>query len=252
MHRLYRPLIFKNHQLFTPHNYGSDLWLRTYLKSIRSHRISTFPSRITETIAPPTQNDINLTPNTDAKIKQAKGLSNHQKSIIDAMIRVDHAGEVGADWIYRGQMAVLGKDKIVGPVIQEMWDQEKHHLTTFDDIIARHRVRPTFLRPLWESAGFILGAGTALLGKEAAMACTEAVETVIGEHYNDQLRELIKLEKSEEIAELTQIIQKFRDDELHHLDTAVNYNAQKAPLYGPLSFIINNGCKAAIWITTRI
>ena len=34
-------------------------------------------------------------------------------------------------------------------------------------------------------AGYILGAGTALMGKEAAMACTEAVETVIGEHYNE-------------------------------------------------------------------
>ena len=30
-----------------------------------------------------------------------------------------------------------------------------------------------------------LGAGTALLGKEAAMACTVAVESVIGEHYNE-------------------------------------------------------------------
>lgn len=30
----------------------------------------------------------------------------------------------------------------------------------------------------------MLGAGTALLGKEAAMACTVAVEAVISEHYN--------------------------------------------------------------------
>jgi hypothetical protein len=35
-----------------------------------------------------------------------------------------------------------------------------------------------------------IGAGTALMRKEAAMTCTEAVETVIGDHYNEQLREL--------------------------------------------------------------
>ena len=35
-----------------------------------------------------------------------------------------------------------------------------------------------------EIFSLILGAGTALLGKEAAMACTVAVESVIGEHYN--------------------------------------------------------------------
>lgn len=66
-----------------------------------------------------------------------------------------------------------------------MWDQEKHHLKVFDGIVSQYRVRPTALRPIWEMAGFALGAGTALLGKEAAMACTEAVETVIGGHYNE-------------------------------------------------------------------
>ncbi len=34
------------------------------------------------------------------------------------------------------------------------------------------------------------GAGTALLGERAAMACTVAVEEVITEHYNSQLRVL--------------------------------------------------------------
>ncbi|CAG8472021.1 1225_t:CDS:2 [Diversispora eburnea] len=160
------------------------------------------------------------------------------------MIRVDQAGEIGANWIYKGQIAVLGKDKKVGPVIQEMWEQEKYHLRTFDKIIVDHRVRPTLLRPLWETAGYVLGVGTALIGKEAAMACTEAVETVIGEHYNDQLRELLHIDNNE-VADLRKIIKEFRDDELHHLDTA-------APLYNTLSFIIQNGCKAAIWITTRI
>ena len=38
------------------------------------------------------------------------------------------------------------------------------------------RSRPTALLPFWHVAGYALGAGTALLGKEAAMACTVAVE----------------------------------------------------------------------------
>ena len=57
-----------------------------------------------------------------------------------------------------------------------MWDQEKHHLATFNKLIPEHRSRPTLLLPLWSVAGYALGAGTALLGKEAAMACTVAVE----------------------------------------------------------------------------
>ncbi|CAG8588455.1 13642_t:CDS:2, partial [Acaulospora morrowiae] len=162
--------------------------------------------------------------NTEAKCKAP--LTEAQKKLIKSMIRVDQAGEIGANWIYKGQMAILGDDKRVGPVIQNMWDQEKHHLQTFDEIIVRYRVRPTLLRPLWEAAGFILGAGTALMGKEAAMACTEAVETVIGEHYNDQLRELLHID-NEEVEDLKKIIKEFRDDELHHLDIAVDHEAQK-------------------------
>ena len=42
--------------------------------------------------------------------------------------------------------------------------------------ITMPRSRPTALLPFWHVAGYALGAGTALLGKEAAMACTVAVE----------------------------------------------------------------------------
>lgn len=117
-------------------------------------------------------------------------LTSEEKSAIHPMIRVDQSGEVGAYYIYKGQIAVLGGDPKLKPLLEEMWEQEKHHLELFSDLVGEHRVRPSLLRPVWEIAGFAVGATTALMGKEAAMACTEAVETVIGEHYNDQLREL--------------------------------------------------------------
>lgn len=37
--------------------------------------------------------------------------------MLDSMLRVDHAGEYGANRIYAGQMAVLGRTQ-TGPVIQ--------------------------------------------------------------------------------------------------------------------------------------
>ncbi|KAG0256183.1 ubiquinone biosynthesis monooxygenase Coq7 [Mortierella polycephala] len=178
-------------------------------------------------------------------------LSKEQRELLEEMIRVDQAGELGANWIYRGQYAVLGSDKKVGPLLQHMWDQEKHHLKVFDGIISQYRVRPTALRPIWEMAGFALGAGTALMGKEAAMACTEAVETVIGGHYNDQLRELLKIDHPD-IAELRKIVQQFRDEELEHLETAIEHDAQKAPQHELLSNAIKQGCKAAIWISSKV
>lgn len=130
--------------------------------------------------------------------------------MLDRMIRVDHAGEYGADRIYAGQMFVLGQDKKTGPLIQHMWDQarkysvsftflyvptrsslkqEKDHLEAFEKMMPEYRVRPTILLPIWHLAGFALGAGSALIGgKEGAMAATVAVEAVITEHYNDQVK----------------------------------------------------------------
>lgn len=66
-----------------------------------------------------------------------------------------------------------------------MWEQEKKHLRVMDKLQTQHDVRPTALTEVAKIAGFGLGTVTALMGKEAAMACTEAVETVIGEHYDE-------------------------------------------------------------------
>lgn len=66
-----------------------------------------------------------------------------------------------------------------------MWDQEKKHLQVMERLQIQHKVRPTILSEAAKYAGFSLGFLTAVMGSEAAMACTEAVETVIGEHYDE-------------------------------------------------------------------
>ena len=71
------------------------------------------------------------------------------RAMLDRMIRVDHAGEFGADRIYAGQHAVL-KNTEVGDTIQHMWDQEKHPLATFNKLIPTTRSRPTALLPVWQ------------------------------------------------------------------------------------------------------
>lgn len=123
--------------------------------------------------------------------KTSKRHPQRASPLIDEIIRINHAGELGADRIYAGQYAVLGKTS-VGPTLKHMWEQEKVHRNEFEKLIREYRVRPTVMTPIWNVAGFALGAGTALLGEKAAMACTVAVETVIVEHYNDQLRQIME------------------------------------------------------------
>nr|ACO11952.1 Ubiquinone biosynthesis protein COQ7 homolog [Lepeophtheirus salmonis] len=180
-----------------------------------------------------------------------KAKETQRKAMIDRFIRVDHAGEFGADRIYAGQYAVLGSHSETGPLIKHMWEQEKHHLAAFHELMHTTRSRPTVLLPFWNVAGFALGAGTALLGKEAAMACTVAVESSITEHYNDQIRSLIA-DDPELHKELIEKITKFRDEEQEHHDTGLENYAEQAPFYSALSSVIKVGCKTAIWVSERI
>ncbi len=169
------------------------------------------------------------------------------KTILDEIIRVDHAGEYGATRIYDGQIAVFGKDSKIGKTIQHMADQEQEHIEKFNELLIEKRVRPTALLPIWNIAGFVLGAGTAMMGEKAAMACTVAVEKVIGEHYREQQGLLEDDEK-----ELKKTIAKFEKDELEHHDIGLEHDAENAPGYKVMTKVIEIGCKAAIAISKKI
>lgn len=166
------------------------------------------------------------------------------------ILRVDHAGELGAVSIYRGQRAVLGQApgrERIAAQLEEMEGHEAEHLARFDALLNARQVRPTALTPVWRLAGFALGAGTALLGEKAAHACTEAVETVIEDHYAGQVAELAELEP-----ELAAQLEQFRQEELAHRDIAVEEGAREAPGYAILSAVIRTGCRAAIKISEKI
>jgi ubiquinone biosynthesis monooxygenase Coq7 len=162
------------------------------------------------------------------------------------MIRVDHAGEYGAKRIYQGQLAVLGRSASA-PVLREMAETEERHLETFDKLVADRRVRPTALMPVWHVAGFLLGAGTALMGEKAAMACTVAVEEVIEDHYARQAENLGAAEP-----ELKETIETFQAEEAEHKETGLAAGAEETPGYGALTAVIKTGSRLAIWLSERL
>ena len=166
---------------------------------------------------------------------------------IASMIRVDQAGEYGATRIYAGQLAVMGDRGPTARLIAGMAAQESAHRARFDALMAERGVRPTLLAPFWDVAGFALGAATALIGPDAAMACTVAVETEIDRHYADQLAELGDAEP-----DLAATIAEFQAEELEHKDIALTQGAENAPAYLLMSGMIRLGCRAAIALSKRI
>ncbi|RLL95468.1 hypothetical protein CFD26_103414 [Aspergillus turcosus] len=189
-------------------------------------------------------------------------LSKKQREYLDSALRVNQAGELAATLIYTAQTPqVVRSHPHLRPLMKHMYDQEAGHFTTFNKLIAKHRVRPTAMYPVWEVAATFLGWSTGVMGREAAMACTEAVETEIGSHYNDQVREILSWEADaksrgeeldDELKEMLATFRRIRDEELEHLDHAVENDAKEAQPYDPLVNVIRLGCRAAIRITERV
>ena len=165
--------------------------------------------------------------------------------IIERIVRVDQAGEIGAQRIYNGQKFVfkLLNNKKEYEIFSEMAQEEKEHLDYFNNLAKQKNIKPSKLAPLFDIGAFAMGVGTALMGRKAAYVCTEAVEEVIEQHYNKQIDQLDKID-----TEIQKKITKFRDDESHHKETG-NKNSDKShPL---LKKLINKTTEAAIFLAER-
>lgn len=168
------------------------------------------------------------------------------KAELARMLRVDHAGEFGAQRIYAGQISVLGNSRL-GDEIRHMAAQEDEHFEAFERLLPQERVRPTALRPIWHVVGFALGAVTARMGEQAAMACTVAVEEVIVEHYARQIERI-----RDTRPDIAKLLQKFKDEEDEHREIGLANDAELAPAYQLLRRVIRAGSKGAIWLSKRV
>ncbi|CCW59725.1 unnamed protein product [Phytomonas sp. EM1] len=195
-----------------------------------------------------------LGPVFTANIKQAK---------IDEILRVDHAGEVAAVRIASHQLNWMSPLNDAVPIVNEILDDELVHEKVMNDLVNQHGIKTTQLDPLFKVAAFVLGAGTAVLGKEAMMCCHAAVEVTIFDHYNDQLREMEMLdeslegvvetaEESNEWKSIKDIVAKFRDEEKHHQELGEQNGADQAPAYPLLYNSIRLACKFGVSLAKKV
>lgn len=229
--------------------------------STRFHRSSyaSQPKRLFTSTTSPGSSSVSGGPFKDAA---KPSLSEEQRNFLNRALRVNQAGELAATLIYTAQTPpIVQRYPHLRTLMKHMYEQEAGHFSTFNHLMAKHRVRPTIMYPVWQAAASFLGWSTGMMGREAAMACTEAVETEIGNHYNGQVRELLKWmqdakdrneELEPELVELVDSLKTIRDEELEHLDHAVENDAKEAQPYEPLTNVIRYGCRGAIYISERV
>lgn len=177
---------------------------------------------------------------------------NTRHTLKTEMLRVDHAGEFGAVHIYRGQIDVLKHSRKKSQTVsqfQHMQAQEIVHLAKFNAVLPQRRIRPSALSPLWKLGGYAMGAVTAFISPKSAMACTEAVETVIDQHYDKQID---FFSKEPDIDPLLQDLKQFQQDELDHKQEAIENNSQEAPFYKATTGLIKIVCHGVIKLAHKV
>ncbi|KAI0108212.1 COQ7-domain-containing protein [Daldinia grandis] len=247
----------------TLQSFSRDVFLPTLSQPIRRQFLST-TTKNNATVSPALSASSASSSSTDpsGSRPKRKPLTKEQRDFLSSALRVNQAGELAATLIYTAQTPPLvNAHPHLRPLLAHMYAQEEGHFNTFNSLIAKHRVRPTALYPVWSVLASGLGWSTAVMGREAAMACTEAVETEIGGHYNNQIRTLLEMfeqweaegyEVGEELQDLVATLRRIRDEELEHLDHAVDNDAKKAEPHWLLTGVIRLGCRGAIWVSERV
>jgi ubiquinone biosynthesis monooxygenase Coq7 len=165
-----------------------------------------------------------------------------------ADLRTDHAGEVGAVFIYQGVLQ-FARDPMLRAFAEHHLVTEQKHLL----LIAGWLPKAEYSRllPLWKLAGFLTGALPALFGSKAVYATIEAVETFVNQHYEDQIR---ALESKPELSDLRQTLLDCQADEVAHRDEAAAALGSTRPnlVLRAWCAMVGTGSKAAVSLIRHI
>ncbi len=174
--------------------------------------------------------------------------NNHSKKI-EEIIRVNHAGEFGAQKIYQGQIRYC-KNSDDQKILKIMLDQEQKHLEYFSYKIQIGFSRPTIFMPLWSIGGYLMGAISAKISLKAAMIVTENVETVIEDHYAKQIN---YLETHDSKNPILDNIKKFQAEEIEHKDIAITHIQDNSNILDNLlGNCIKTICRTAIFLSKKL
>ena len=169
------------------------------------------------------------------------------KKKIDEILRVNHAGEYGAQIIYNSQIR-FSKNNLLKKELKKISSEEKVHLEYFQEQILKNRTRPTIMQPLWKVGGNALGLISSLLGEKYVHACTEAIESTIVDHYKEQVK---YLKKENVRSDLRRKIMKFCEEENQHkLNSQEKNDDQKGTFF--FKQITKNITKLAIKISKKL
>jgi len=163
---------------------------------------------------------------------------------VAGLMRVNHAGEVAAQGLYRGQAATARLEQ-VRAAMDEAAREETDHLAWCEDRLQQLGSRPSVLNPLWYAGSYLIGAGAGLIGDRWSLGFVAETERQVARHLSEHMARL-----PPEDVRSRAILDQMRDDELRHRETALDAGGAQlpAPVRGLMSLVSLAMTRGAYWI----
>lgn len=171
-------------------------------------------------------------------------LSEPEKRHIAGLMRVNHAGEIAAQGLYRGQ-ALLSRNAATQQFLQRAAQEEGDHLAWCEARLAELGAHPSHLNPLWYLGSFAIGAAAAALGDEVSLGFVGETERQVEGHLASHLERLPAGD-----ARSRRILQQMKSDEVGHAQAARTQGATELP--PPIPLIMRSAARlmtgTAYWL----
>ena len=146
--------------------------------------------------------------------KRNLNLTKEEKSLSAELMRVNLAGEVAAQALYRGQ-AMVCRDKDVKAHLIQAGDEETDHLIWCKKRLEDLDGKPSILNPLWYAGSFAIGAFFGSMGEKTSLGFVEETEKQVVKHLERHLNRV-----SPNDSETIDILKTMRSDEDEHAQEA--------------------------------
>ena len=147
-------------------------------------------------------------------------LTKNEKSLSAELMRVNLAGEVAAQALYRGQ-AMVCKDKDVKAHLIQAGDEETDHLIWCKKRLEDLDGKPSILNPIWYAGSFAIGAFFGSMGEKTSLGFVEETEKQVVKHLERHLNRI-----SPNDSETINILKTMRADEDDHAQEAAENGSE--------------------------
>jgi len=158
-----------------------------------------------------------------AKGMDEPSLSEEERKLSAALMRVNHSGEVAAQALYQGQ-AMTAKSPETVRLLKEAAAEEADHLNWTAQRIQALGSRPSLLAPIWYAGAFALGAIAGRMGDRVSLGFLAETERQVEQHL---MQHMGRLPAADEASRA--VVAQMREDENKHMQTALGEGAADLP-----------------------